>query len=62
VVGSTHNEQAGRDYELIISIGLSHLEPDNPCSIDELMTIADKMMYEDKRRHQEERNGKKEEL
>ena len=45
-----HNAQEGRDYKLSMSIGSSFYEPDNPCSIDELMSQADKLMYEDKRR------------
>jgi len=45
----THNHQENRRYTLSVSVGCSCYDPENPCSIDELMTHADKLMYEHKR-------------
>jgi diguanylate cyclase (GGDEF)-like protein/PAS domain S-box-containing protein len=45
------NEQAGRGYKLSLSIGISHYNPEYPCSIEELLTSADKLMYKDKKLH-----------
>jgi GGDEF domain-containing protein len=44
----------------MISIGLSHFDPDHPCSIDELISTADMMMYKDKRLHREDQKKEKE--
>lgn len=43
---------AGKDsgYRLSMSVGSAFYEPDNPCSLDELMSRADRLMYEDKHR------------
>jgi diguanylate cyclase (GGDEF)-like protein len=38
-----------RGYQLSMSIGVSFYDPDNPRSIDELLTEADKSMYEQKK-------------
>jgi diguanylate cyclase (GGDEF)-like protein len=42
------NEESKRDYTLSISIGLSCYDPEQPSSIDELLSKADKSMYEQK--------------
>jgi diguanylate cyclase (GGDEF)-like protein/PAS domain S-box-containing protein len=44
-----HNEQSGHGYELSLSMGVAFYDPKYPCSIDELMIQADKLMYEKKR-------------
>jgi len=44
----TRNNQGNRKYRLSISVGCSYYDPENPCSIDELMASADKLMYEQK--------------
>jgi diguanylate cyclase (GGDEF)-like protein len=44
------NTQENRRYRLSISVGCSHYDPENPCSIDELMVRADKLMYEQKQK------------
>jgi len=44
-----HNEQARRKFKVSISTGISHYDPDAPCSIDELLSESDKLMYEMKR-------------
>ncbi|MGB5159284.1 MAG: GGDEF domain-containing protein [Desulfobacterales bacterium] len=43
------NEQENRTYKLSISIGGSFQDPENPRSIDELISQADKLMYEQKK-------------
>ena len=48
----TRNNQENRKYRLSISIGCSYYDPENPCSIDELMARADKLMYEQKQNKQ----------
>jgi diguanylate cyclase (GGDEF)-like protein/PAS domain S-box-containing protein len=42
------NGREKRRYRLSISVGCSYYDPENPCSIDELMAHADKRMYEQK--------------
>jgi diguanylate cyclase (GGDEF)-like protein/PAS domain S-box-containing protein len=46
----THNTAAERPYELSLSFGLASYSPEQPCSIDELISRADKLLYEDKKR------------
>jgi diguanylate cyclase (GGDEF)-like protein/PAS domain S-box-containing protein len=46
----THNNQENRRYRLSISVGCSGYDPENPCSLDELMASADKLMYEQKKK------------
>jgi diguanylate cyclase (GGDEF)-like protein/PAS domain S-box-containing protein len=50
------NNQVDRRYKLSISIGCSHYDPENPCSIDDLLLRADKQMYEKKQRKKESRD------
>lgn len=42
------NHQENRRYKLSISVGCSYYNPETPCSLDELMASADKLMYENK--------------
>ncbi|HVS81673.1 MAG TPA: diguanylate cyclase [Pyrinomonadaceae bacterium] len=44
------NAQRNRPYDLSISIGVTHFDPDEACTIEELMARADSVMYEEKRR------------
>ncbi len=44
----TRNNQENRRYRLSISVGCSYYDPENPCSLDELMAHADQLMYEQK--------------
>ncbi|MDP3048013.1 MAG: diguanylate cyclase [Thermodesulfovibrionales bacterium] len=46
---STKNK---RSYTLSISFGISHYNPESPCSIDELLRQAEKLMYDEKMRKQ----------
>lgn len=43
-----HNAEAGRPYELSLSIGRARFDPANPCTVEELLTAADAAMYRDK--------------
>jgi diguanylate cyclase (GGDEF)-like protein/PAS domain S-box-containing protein len=44
------NNQENRRYKLSISIGWAYYDPETPCSIDELIARADKLMYEQKQK------------
>ena len=54
---NTLNGQDGRSYNLSMSIGVVLYEPENPCSFDELISRADQMMYENKRRKKESKES-----
>ena len=43
------NKKGKHRYKLSISMGIVQYNPEQPCSIDELLAQADKMMYEQKR-------------
>lgn len=51
---NAHNAKAGKPYKLSVSIGLTLYDHKNPCSINELLSIADQMMYEQKKKKHEE--------
>lgn len=42
------NREAGRKYRLSISVGESYYDSETPCLLDELISAADKRMYESK--------------
>jgi diguanylate cyclase (GGDEF)-like protein/PAS domain S-box-containing protein len=44
-----HNQSRNRSYELSLSVGIAYYDPECPCSLDELLSHGDKMMYEQKR-------------
>jgi two-component system, cell cycle response regulator len=44
------NAKRKRDYKLSISTGTAYFDPLSPCTIDELLSQADGMMYEQKRK------------
>ena len=44
----THNAKENRGYKLSLSIGTAYYDPDNPCSVGELLNRADQSMYEHK--------------
>ncbi len=52
-----HNEKSDRPYKLSVSMGITQYSHEHPCSIEELYTIADKMMYEQKRKKCETKSG-----
>lgn len=43
-----HNAEARRPYELSLSIGRARFDPENPCTVEELLSAADAAMYRDK--------------
>jgi GGDEF domain-containing protein len=47
---SIHNNRENRNYDLSISIGMVYSDSQSPSSLDELMSRADVLMYEDKKR------------
>lgn len=44
-----HNAKRKNSYKLSMSWGIAYYDPENPCSVDELLSRADKMMYEQKK-------------
>jgi len=46
---SDHNKKGKRHYKISISIGIACYDPGNPCSLDDLMASADKLMYKQKK-------------
>jgi len=48
------NKKLNRPYKIGFSIGLSHYNPSNPLSIEELIKIADDNMYKEKKKKKEE--------
>ncbi|HDH53260.1 MAG TPA: sensor domain-containing diguanylate cyclase [Nitrospirae bacterium] len=46
-----HNKQEGLAYELWLSMGIAHFDPQQPYSIDVLISRADSLMYKDKKHH-----------
>ncbi len=47
-----HNQKENLPYKLSLSLGMTQYNPQNPCSIDDLLAQADKSMYEEKRSKQ----------
>jgi diguanylate cyclase (GGDEF)-like protein len=48
-----YNARASQRYKLSISIGTARFDPEHPVSIDELLSKADALMYDQKRRRWE---------
>jgi two-component system, cell cycle response regulator len=44
-----HNARDNRDYQISLSVGIACSDPENRYSIDEMMSRADALMYEQKR-------------
>lgn len=47
-----YNREKKGSYELSLSVGTAYYDPATPCSIDELLRHADRMMYEQKKHKQ----------
>ncbi len=45
---NAHNAKGDRRHTLSISLGTARYDPESPCSIDELLAMADNSMYEQK--------------
>jgi diguanylate cyclase (GGDEF)-like protein len=43
------NADKSNPFNLSVSMGIASYDPEHPCSIDELLVRADKLMYEEKR-------------
>jgi diguanylate cyclase (GGDEF)-like protein/PAS domain S-box-containing protein len=43
------NAIENREYKLSVSVGMAYKDPENTCSLDELISKADELMYEQKR-------------
>ncbi len=52
----TQNNSRGRKFKLSISVGCACYDPEKPCSIDDLMAQADKLMYAQKQRRKRQEN------
>ena len=50
-----HNAKTTRPYRLRLSIGAAAFDPADPRDVDELMRLADRAMYENRRRLKEDR-------
>jgi diguanylate cyclase (GGDEF)-like protein len=48
----TFNAKSNKSYKLSLSMGMVHYNPDQPCSIEELISTADRLMYNQKRQKQ----------
>lgn len=44
-----YNKEKNRNYKLSFNLGAAYFNPESPCSIDELITTADKSLYEQNR-------------
>ncbi len=49
-----HNSRMNRGYKLSMSIGIVFCDPDKPCSLDDLLALADELMYEQKSKRKEQ--------
>lgn len=47
---NAHNAKTDKPYKLSVSLGVTRYSHKKPCSIDELYSIADRLMYEQKRK------------
>lgn len=50
---SDFNSKPNIKYKLALSVGVAQFDPEDPCTIDELLSQADKLMYEEKKRHKQ---------
>ena len=50
---SEYNKTREHEYEISISIGIAFYDPRNPSSLEELIEMADREMYEDKRQRKD---------
>lgn len=43
------NQKSARPYQLTLSMGVAHFDPESPSSLSELIAKADGLMYQQKR-------------
>lgn len=55
----SYNNENERGYKLSVSTGIVYYDSEQPCSLEELLLRADKLMYENKERYQFEKAGLK---
>jgi diguanylate cyclase (GGDEF)-like protein len=48
-----HNVRMDRSYNLSVSAGVACYDPENPCSVNELLVQGDSLMYEEKKKKKE---------
>jgi len=48
-----HNGRVNRNYDLSVSAGVAYYDPENPCSVNELLVQGDSLMYEEKKKKKE---------
>jgi diguanylate cyclase (GGDEF)-like protein/PAS domain S-box-containing protein len=53
------NQQDERLYNLTLSMGIAHFDPESPCDISELINRADEQMYQQKKEKKEKKKEKK---
>ena len=46
---AAHNRNSSRPYALALSVGIARHDPQDPCSLHELLARADRLMYEHKK-------------
>jgi len=51
-----HNAKQTRHYKLSVSVGVAQFDPENPISIDDLLSEADALMYAQKRKRAQEQS------
>jgi diguanylate cyclase (GGDEF)-like protein len=52
-----HNTSSKKPYKLSLSLGLTFYNPEKPCSVDDILSHADHLMYEEKKRKQQNIRG-----
>ena len=45
---AARNSRPGQAYSVSFSLGIARYDPDKPCSLADLITAADRKMYQDK--------------
>jgi len=53
-----HNEKSNRNYRLSMSVGIAYYDPAQPCSMNDLISRADKLMYNQKKDRQNSSGNK----
>ncbi len=51
-----YNAQSSQQYQLSVSVGAAHFDPEYPISIDELLSKADTSMYAEKRKKRKQQH------
>jgi diguanylate cyclase (GGDEF)-like protein len=50
----SYNEKSALQYKISLSVGIAYYDPQNPCTVDELLDMADKAMYHNKKQKQQQ--------